>query len=336
MLKYNFKNIISVLVLILFTFISCSEEVEINLGNIQEPVVAQFQVDFDGETWIADRTVSVIDNGVTTITAFKNNDTESIVITLQSDEVGAYTFDNGSNIGQISYTESPSAQPYTSTAPYPVGRVDVTEIDTQNQLISGTFFFLGTRTIQQFDANGDPVLDANGNPVYEIESKDFTNGIFNHLIYTTTITDPTDPTDPNTDEFYAKIDGTEFVEETLSAVKSDISGVSVITIRATRDGSNNIFELQVPADIATGNNLLVSSTTDPANDTVATYRILSTSQNFGAATSTTIPLPLLQITQHDVANKKLKGTFEFTAARIGGGTETIEFTEGTFSVTYTE
>ncbi len=335
MLKYSFKNIVSVLIIIVFTFISCDEDVEINLGNIQEPVVAQFQVDFDGETWVADRTVSVINNGVTTITAFKNNDAESIVITLQSDEVGAYTFDNVTNVGHISYAESPTAQLYTSTDPNPIGRVDVTEIDTQNQLISGTFFFLGTRTVQQFDVNGNPVLDADGNPVYEVQSKDFTNGIFNNLVYTTTITEPT-PTEPNTDEFYVKIDGIEFVEETLSAIKSDISGISVITIRATRDGSNNIFEIQVPADIVTGNNLLVSSTTDPANDTVATYRILSTSQNFGAAASSTIPLPLLQITQHDVANKKLEGTFEFTAVRIGGGTETIEFTEGTFSVTYTE
>lgn len=315
-------------------FASCDGDVVINLGNIEEPVSAQFQVDFDGETWVADSSSAVINNGIITITAFRNNNQESIIITIQSDQVGTYILDENSNIGEITYAESPTAQLYTSVSPNPVGRIDVTDINTQNQLISGTFFFIGQRNVQQLDSNGNPVLDLNGNPVYDVETKNFTNGIFDNIVYTANIVDP-EP-DPDTDHFFVKIDGVEFVETSLSATKTDLStGNSVITIKASRNDSNEVIQLQMPADIFSGNNLLVPIAIDP-DDCTATYSILNTSQTFGPESSSSIPLPLLIISLHDTVNKKIKGTFKFTATQTGGGTESYDFEDGEFFVTYTE
>ena len=326
----NNKTILIILFSILLS--SCESDVEINIGNIQEPVVAEFQVDFDGQTWIADRTEAIVNSDETIITAFKDNDQQKIVITLNDSEVNSYILDATNPVGKIEYFETPSAEPFTTDVINPIGRIDVTERDMIHKLISGQFFAILHRLTPQVDANGNPVLDADGNPVYDDETKNFTNGIFNNIIF---ISDVVDNPNPDNNEFFVKLDDEEFVETALIAKKEVVGGVDVIKIRASRGGSNEVIEIQVPADIVTGNNLLVGSTTDPANDTVAFYRILSPSQTF-IPTAGTIPVPLLQISLHNTTTKRIEGTFSFSSTQQGGGATTHEFTEGSFAVTYTE
>ncbi len=322
-IKYTFF-----LITILALLLSCDDNVEINIGNITEPVTAQFQVDFDGNTWVADRTTAIVEDDQTVITGYKNNDQESVVITLNNSEVGTYIFAENTIIGKIEYFETPSSIPFTSEIPNPIGRVDITDRDLIQHLISGSFFSILKRFTEQLDANGNPVLDANGDIVYDEESKNFTNGIFSNIVFTTTIVDP----NTTTNEFFVKIDGTEFVETALAANTVSVTGNDVIVIRASRNGSNEVVQLQMPADIVTGNYLLIGILTDPANDTVATYQILSPAQIYGA-TAGNIQTPLLRITLHNTTTKRIEGTFEFTAEQLGGSA-THDFTEGAFKITY--
>ena len=330
-MKQLFNKLNVLLVIFSFFFISCEDDVEINIGNIQEPVTAEFQVDFDGQTWVADRTEAVINEDATIITGYKDNDQQKVVITLNNSDVGSYVFSADNPVGKIEYFESSTAEPFTTDVLNPIGRVDVTAKDLVRHLISGQFFCILHRLTPQVDANGNPVLDANGDPLYTDETKNFTNGIFNNIVFVTDIV--IDP-NPVNNEFYVKLDGEEFVETALIAKKEQVSGVDVITIRASRAGSNEVIQIQVPADIVTGNNLLVGSTTDPANDTVAFYRVLSPSQTF-IPTNGTIPVPLLQISLHNTTTNRLEGTFSFSAVQQGGSAA-HEFTEGSFAVTYTE
>jgi hypothetical protein len=327
--QLNYLNIALVFLFALLT--SCEDDVEINIGNIQEPVTAEFQVDFDNQTWIADRTTAIVGDNETIITGYKDNDQQKIVITLKESEVGSYIFSPNTEIGKIEYFESSTAEPFTTEFSNPIGRVDVTSRDMVRKLITGQFFGILHRLTQQLDNQGNPILDNQGNPVFNDETKSFTNGIFNNIVFTTE--DIEDP-DPDNNEFFVKLDGTEFVETTLTAEKEQISGVDIITIRATRSGSNEVIVFQLPADIVTGNNLLVGSTTDPANETVANYRILSLIQTY-VPTSGNIAVPLLQISLHNITTNRIEGTFSFSAIQEGG-TATHEFTEGSFAITYTE
>ncbi len=329
-MKQLFNKLSIVFVFFLSLLTSCEDDVEINIGNIQEPVTAEFQVDFDGQTWVADRTTAVINDTETIITGFKDNDQQKVVITLSNSEVGTYMADANGADAKIEYFESPTAQPFTTEFSNPIGRVDITARDMMHKLITGQFFGILHRLTPQLDNQGNPVLDTNGNPLYDDETKNFTNGIFNNIVF---VTDVIDNPEPDNNEFFVKLDGTEFVETALIAKKEVVNGVDVIIIRASRSGSNEVIELQMPADIVTGNNLLVGSTTDPANETVAFYRILSPSQTY-VPTAGTIAVPLLQVSLHDTAARRIEGTFSFSAVQVGG-TTTHDFTEGSFAVTYT-
>lgn len=334
MKQYQMKQLsytLSIVVIFLLSLLtSCKDDVEINIGNIQEPVIAEFQVDFDGQTWIADRTTAVINETETVITGFKDNDQQKVVITLNNYEVGTYMVDANGMDAKIEYFESPTAQPFTSEFSNPIGRIDVTDFDAIHKLISGQFFGIMHRLTPQLDNQGNPVLDTNGNPLYDDETKNFTNGIFNNIVF---VADDNGNPQPDNNAFFVKLDGVEFVETALVARKEVVNGVDVIVIRASRSGSNEVIELQLPANIVTGNNLLVGSTTDPANDVVAFYRILSPSQTY-IPTAGTIAVPLLQVSLHNTSTRRIEGTFSFSAVQVGG-TATHEFTEGSFAVTYT-
>jgi len=329
-MKKQFYNLSIVFVFFSSLLSSCKDDVEINIGNIQEPVTAEFQVDFDGQTWIADRTTAVISDTETIITGFKDNDQQKVVITLSNSSVGTYMADTAGAEAKIEYFESPTAQPFTTEFSNPIGRVDVTDRDMTHKLITGLFFGILHRLTPQLDDQGNPVLDTDGNPLYDDETKNFTNGIFNNIVF---VTDVIDNPEPDNNEFFVKLDGTEFVETALIAKKEVVNGVDVIVIRASRSGSNEVIQLQLPADIVTGNNLLVGSTTDPANETVAFYQILSPSQTY-VPTAGTIAVPLLQVSLHNTTTRRIEGTFSFSAVQVGG-TATHDFTEGSFAVTYT-
>ncbi len=325
------KRVLFFISIILIVFISCDDDIAINLGNSPQNT-SNFQVDFDGVTFTADLAVASIINGVTTIKAVKNDTNEVVIIILNRDQIGNYTFSPNGNQGIISYQKEDETI-FTSSATEFSGRVDLDVIDTSLFLLSGEFSFIGKRIVQQLDNLGNPIPDGNGGFIMTEEIKNFTNGMFTDISFSLTVPVITNP--PLVNEFFMNLDANEFIETTLSAVKSIVSGVEIITIKATNNGSNHKFELKMPANIAVNTFVVQSQITDPALDVAGLYTILSPSQSFGAV-SGAIVNPELIIDSHDVTAKRIVGHFEFSTSQIGGGSITHEFTEGTFALTYTD
>jgi len=331
------KKFLSLLSIVIFTLISC-DDAEINFG--EESLLenqSNFQVDFDNLTYTADYVQASIVNGVTILKAYKTSTKEFVVIVLNKDVEGEFTFSPDDNIGTISYKKAEEDTFTTSPTAFS-GRVDLIDIDLQKMKLFGTFSFIGVRMIPVLDIDGNVIVDTNGDPTYEEEIKNFTNGHFENIAFSNV--EAVDPNiepalQPSTDTFFMKIDEEEFVETTLSATKMTVDGVAVIQIRVTNDGSNHVFTLQMPANVVfSSNHVLSSSTNDPVNDAIATYRILATSNEYEPYSGGAINIPLLKIISHDTNTNKIVGTFEFSG-KLGNG-DTMQFTEGAFSVNYTE
>lgn len=329
------KQIIILLSILVGLLIACDDNVEI---NYVAPVIPQanFQVDFDGETWVADTVTATIIDGEIHMIATQNATDEVVEIKLLADQEGSYNFTPTTNYGYMNYTPNVTETAFANTSGELAGRINMDTIDVNEQLLTGTFFFVGKRSVQQFNPDGSPMIDSvTGENVYVQETKDFTNGIFENIVYSTVV--DSDPTDPNTDTFFVKMDGVEFIESTLTAEKITIAGVDVINIRATRDGSNEVIEFRIPINITAGNKIIYDYTADPLTDCMGKYQKLSSSETYYSAGMGTGANPdILAITSHDpVTNKIVSNNFQFTAVEESSGA-TIEFTEGEFSLTYTE
>ena len=332
------KKYLSLISLVLGLFLISCDDAEINLGeeNLIENQ-SNFQVDFDGQTYIADYTEASIINGVTIIKAYKTSTKEYVVINLNNSEIGNYTLSPNDNIGKVSYKKDENDTFFTSDTAYS-GRIDISNIDMTKLKLFGNFSFIGIRMIPSLDAGGNQLYDdVTGEPLYNEEIKNFTNGLFSNIDFS--IVEAVDPNlepdpEPTSDTFFMKIDTVEFIETTLTAEKVLVDGVSVINIRATN--TNHVFEMQMPADVVfSSQHELFESTTDAASEAIVSYKILSGPYSYGPY-SGDIVNPRLTILTHDAITNKIVGTFEFSAHRLGGGTETLEFTEGAFSLTYTE
>ncbi len=332
------KKFLSVLILVIITFSSCDGDSEINLG--EESLIenqSNFQVDFDGQTFIADYAVASIVDGVTIIKAIKASTSEVVVIVLNKDAIGSYDFTPNENSGSFAYKKNDEEMFITSDTSHS-GNIEITQINKDRLKLFGKFSFVAVRLIPKLDANGNQVLDGNDLPVFDEEIKEFKNGLFSNiaLSLTNAIDSNIDSVpDSSNDTFFMKIDGEEFIETTLTAERLIIDGVDIIRVMATNDGSNHIFKLEFPASVSFNNLLtLQASTTNSSNDAVVTYRVVSLSQEFGAY-SGAITNPLLTIISHDLNNNKVTGTFEFSG-HLEDDSESKDFTEGAFSVTYTD
>ena len=323
------KKIIFFLSIIAVLFISCDTDVEINAPEFSEELTSSFKVNFNGGTWLADNATAAIIDGEITITAIKNNGQETIIINLLSDEIGLYPLASATNNGNIEYedTQNTGGAFITSDDQFS-GSINLISINNEDQILSGEFFFIGRRSIQQFESDGEPSVDTEGNFIFNIEEIDFTNGVFENIVFTSDVNNPT----TGENEFFVLLDEEEFVETTLTAVKENGS----ITIRVSRNGSVEVIEIRMPEDIASDSFNLYTTAPDSTQNSEALYKNVALQQVFGPADPADTETTSLTITSHNQNTNKIIGKFKFFANRIGGGNETHTFTEGTFSVTYTE
>jgi len=266
-----------------------------------------FKVDFDEQTFVADRLDATVVAGAIDITGYRGANDEAIKLTLMTGAEGVYQLgvqsgvvihgasyveaSNASNGAWVALTDGVSSQ----------GTVIITDIDRTNKVISGNFTFTGN----------NPLEGTSDNFVRE-----FTNGIFSNVPYQGTISNPPPPDVNNT--FTAKVDGVEFEETLLSGTL--INGN--IGIVATRDSVDSIG-LTFQSDIGPGN-----------------YDFAFGSAPFGqynifTPTTSNIADGSFAITSHDIPNKRIIGTFSFVAEAFGGGaTDSYDITEGSFDITY--
>lgn len=330
------KKLAAIIALILITFISCNDEVEINVGKIIENHT-NFQVDFEGETYTADVATAYIHNGITTIIAKKYDTQEFVVIAVNETEVGEYILSPTQNEGTIYYKKDVE-KPFITNASEISGRVDLGVIDYSLKRVSGTFSFVGKRYTQQFDTLGNPILDGNGNLIFTEEVKTFSNGIFTDIVLSLTAPENIGGTPgTNNNDFFVNIDttdnstddGTEYVESIVTAHKATEGGFTYITITAKRAGMETIV-LKIPVAQNTGN-AAIKDIIVAGDEVIGNYTLNQTNYYTAVNQGT----DLLNLTIYNIGAKKLEGTFNFDVAHTVTG-EIIHFYGGTFKVTYTE
>jgi len=263
------------------------------------------KVDFDGKTFTADATSATVLSKVINISGFRGANQEAIVLTIFGSKTGAYQIGVTTNQVEVNgaaystNTKSGTGDTWVGVTDFTTsqGEVKITEIDTENKTISGTFFFTGQNQ--------------------SLGSKEFTKGVFNKISYTTNALPST-----GNNSFFAKVDGVEFVEDAVQGAAVSLPGFSTIGISATKNNLQTIG-LTLNSDIIEGD-YTFSSFSPP----IGQYNLSLTDGNVSQEAGSK-----LTITLHDKAKKRIVGTFNFTASPLLGG-KNYEITEGSFDVTY--
>ena len=129
---------------------------------------------------------------------------------------------------------------------------------------------------------------------------------------------PRTPPPSTTDTFRVKIDGTDFSYNLLAGV----SALGMISVTASANsGSGATVGLTMPATVTPGTYAFDLVTyAGQYNPTSSVFLTADTGH--------------LQIIEHNIANKRIRGNFNFKAAPLFGPGTTAQLTEGYFSVKY--
>lgn len=127
-----------------------------------------FKVDFDNNSFITTNNTAVIKEGKITINAVKGTQLESFSVIITGTVTGTYL----TNTNIFSYSSGLDQPVFTSINPSitssNTGHIAITTIDYVNHTLSGNFVFTG------YNSNGTTIL-----------MKDFTNGVFEKIPFTT-------------------------------------------------------------------------------------------------------------------------------------------------------
>ena len=292
---------------------SCSPDVEPLDPSVTVPgpvVNGQLKVDIDGQTFVATNVQAVVNSTAIAISGLRSGNNDFLQITLPAplNEVGTYTWTDAtanntvlgliySNSSSEAFVTAPNNGDFAEFPEYTdTATITVSNIDTQNKTISGTFQFTGAR----FDDAGNLLM------------KKFTNGSFTNISFAGDITGPT------SNSFSAKLDGVAFDPATVNANKLS----DKIFIVGKKASVENI-SLILPENVTPG-----TYEFDTFGDYIGMY-ILDNTQNgtFNAASGS------ITIITHNTSTKKLKGKFNFVGESLFAP-NTHNITDGEFEVTY--
>lgn len=262
------------------------------------------------------------DTNLLTITGTVLETGESIILTLENPGVGTFNITAGlgtQNSGV--YIQTNPENPFVSDGTFGVfGQLNITDFDTQNATVSGTFSFTGVRVV--LDLDGNPVLDSNGQPT--LETEEITNGIFNKIPYTSEEQGGGDT--PITDEFFAKVDGVNFDAESITTSLNTIAGVSVVKIVAVNE-LGEIIRIDIPEDTGVGTYAMESLS--DGTKLISLFNPATVGENLTSNPGT------INITKFNTFTGIIEATFEFTATDPLELDPTVaEITEGSFEVDY--
>lgn len=296
-----FKSLI--LLFSIISFVSCETEPldsALDLNDFQNPSGSNnssnqfvFTASIDGQNWVANGANAQVGPNLIIINGKRGSNGESFQFLIDGSTVGTYpakehlvTFvPDNSDYGWLAFNDD---DPDENT-----GSVTITEIDTQNKTISGTFSFKGYWS---------------DSAVTNIPPKNFTNGVFTDIPYQAY-------QDPSNDTFFAKVNGTEFVETEILAVT--INGV--IGLGAANVSQQSIT-VGVDEDITPGTYTITGNI--GIDQVQASYKLNET---------TTISANSGTVTITSITADRVIGTFSFVAEN--GGT-TYNITEGAFDIEY--
>lgn len=294
-------------ILAAFTFTSCDNEPidpALDLdnfgggGNNGGPIV--FKADFSGSTWNASAAQANISNGLITIIGTRGTSGESFAFQILGTTTGTYP----ANENILAYTPANSEYGYWSldinNGSTDTGSITITEIDTQNNTISGTFNFTGYWS---------------DTTVTNILPTVFTNGVFENIPFTT------DGPAPSGDTFYAKVDGVEFVEDQVDgALITQVTGMpNQISVVGSKDNGDTVG-LNIVSSLSVGTYQITGPFGEQVNGSSVINDVLYTAQS-GSVTITS------------KTATRISGTFSMVVQNFTTS-ETKTISQGSFDVEY--
>lgn len=316
------------LAFIAFQFTACEDE----------PLTGEFQQEeTDNEAEEGQFVAKVAGNEyvATTVSATINTDNEFIIsgiktggenITLTVEDVAEGMFNLNGVGGSLNagayFDGSINILPYISASAFGgSGQLNITQLNLADSTVTGTFSFKGIRV--KVDGTGNPILDGNGDPV--LEDIEITNGSFNAIPFE--LDDTGGGGGGNGDpknEFFAKVDGVDFVADTISVTEPLIGNVHMIKIEA-KSANGELFRIDVPRSLGTGT-FQMESISD-GTKLIASYNAGNGAENLTSNPGT------ITITEFDLVMGVLKATFGFTGRDpLGQDPTVVDITEGSFTV----
>jgi len=308
-------------------FSSCDNEPLEGEFPQEEVVIAeegQFVATIGGQAWTAGTASAVFDAENTLVVTGTLTDTgQSISLTVENGAVGVFDISAGlGNENSGVYIDANQLNPYISAAALGgFGQLEITEINNTDMTISGNFSFEGVRIA--LDNEGNPITDGNGNPV--IENITISNGAFNSIPYTEDAGGGGGG-GGTLDPFFAKVDGEDFIPQTVNTTRNVISNVPMINIIALNTSGEKI-RIDIPEDLGVGT-FSMEQLSD-GTKLIAQY-------NAGLGTEDLSSNPgTIEITEFNTLAGRIVATFSFTATDpLGFDPTVVEVTEGSFELRY--
>ncbi|MCB0556907.1 MAG: hypothetical protein KDD02_25395 [Phaeodactylibacter sp.] len=270
-----------------FTIWSCNND-----DDIRPEGQGQMSAIVSGEDWEAQTVSAGLVQGQFAISGIAA-DGSTISLRLDGFGQGEYPSYSGTSNACV-WQPSAGAFGFVSNAPMGLGRVLIEEVNEQDTLISGAFFFLA-----QEPATGDTVT--------------VVDGVFTDVKYQIGAA-------PVGDNFLkVKIDGQLWEAEMVAG----FAGGGQLNISGTSTDASRTVALFIPSDITPGDYDL----DDPfSSDYAAQY-------NPNSQTTLMADGGALKITTHDKVNKVIEGTFSFEASEFIGPAS-ASLTGGSFYLKY--
>ncbi len=323
---YFLKGVL--LAFLAFQFFSCENEpltgefIQEEQNNAEE---GQFIAQIEGQEFIANSvTATLYTTGNKLVISGLKPGGEKISLEVDNPEVGSFnlSFGGTNNNAGLYFDGSNNLLPYISADSLGgYGLMNITTMDATALTVTGTFSFVGSR--EKVDGDGNPILDGNGDPV--MENITITNGAFNAIPY---VVDDTGgggggTGDPQ-NEFFAKVDGVDFIADSIYVSEPMVGDVHMIKIEA-KSNTGELIRIDVPRSLGVG-------TFEMVNISDGTKLIALYNAGNGAENLTSNP-GLITITEFDLELGILKATFSFTGNDpLGQVPDTVEVTEGSFTI----
>ncbi|MDN3723432.1 DUF6252 family protein [Aequorivita sp. SDUM287046] len=313
------------LLFITFQFLSCENEPltgEFVQEEQNEAEEGQFKAQVSGSEFIASSTSATMTSENELVITGSKPGGEDIVLAITNAAVGTFSLTTGGtneNAG-VYFDGSANLLPYISAqALGGSGQLKITELNTDAQTVTGTFSFVGFRI--KVDANGDPILDGDGNPV--LENIEISSGAFNAIEYILDDTGGNGGGNLPDNEFFAKVDGVDFIADTISVTEPVVGNVHMIKIEA-RTADRKHIRIDVPRSLGVGTFEMV-----PISDgtkLIALYNAGDGTENLTSNPGT------ITISEFDLEAGVLKATFNFTGTDpINQLPDVVQITEGSFT-----
>lgn len=322
-----------------FQFSSCEDEPlegQFPGNENNEPSgPAQFVALVDGVAFTAASTSGVYNDGALIITGF-NASGDAINLALGT--AGECTYDLGSITNPAQYVPNGDiTNPFSSVnLAGGEGNLTVTSLNTTDNLVTGTFNFIGAREIT--DSSGNTTT-----ATVNIQSGSFTNILFQVLSGEVVSADCStigggdgggdaggdgggeDDEPIMVDDFYALVDGAEHIDESFTITTNTVGDDMIFKLEALT-GSGQLIRIDVPSTTGVGTFEMESDISD-GTKLIGIYNPNTGQENLSSNPGT------ISFTQFNTVEGILEGTFSFTATDpLGQNPETFTVSEGAFVI----